>query len=68
MNINAPNRPAERLSFIMKINNWVTKHPFEPDNVIIAVDFNWNLEKTDDPHAEIFQNILENNNFYRSMG
>ena len=68
MNINAPNRIAERLSFIMKINNWVTKHPLEPDNIIIAVDFKWNLEKTDDPYVEIFQNILKNKFFYRSMG
>ena len=62
MNIYAPNSPAERKSFFMKINNWVIKHSLEPDNIIIAGDFNCNLEKTDDPSVKNFQNILKNNN------
>ena len=60
--IYAPNSPAECKSFFMKINTWVTKHSFEPDNIIIAGGCNCNFKKTYDHSVKKFQNIFKDNN------
>jgi hypothetical protein len=46
----------------MKINTWITKYSLEPDNIILAGDFNCNLEKTNDPSVKTFQTLLKDCN------
>ena len=45
----------------MKIDAWITKYSQEPDNIILAGDFNCNLEKTDDHSANALQKLIKNN-------